>query len=83
MSIVARIRAQGGNVTRDRWGFRLTRGKLSPDAVAWIGQHKREVMRELWPLYDDWEERAAIREFCGGQDRATAEAEAYREIAQC
>jgi hypothetical protein len=29
---------------------------------------------------EEWEERAAIREFCGGQDRAEAEREAYAEV---
>ena len=83
MSIVARIEAKGGQVIRDGWGFTLKRGRLDQAAVAWIGEHKREIMRELWPDFDAWEERAAIREFDGGQDRAEAEREAYREIAQC
>lgn len=29
---------------------------------------------------DLYEERAGIREFCGGQDRATAEREAWRDV---
>lgn len=80
MSVIDRIRAHGGEVIRDGYRFKLRRGRLSDDAVAWIATHKREVMREVWPEFDDWEERAAIREFDGGQDRETAEREAYREV---
>ncbi|RMD90368.1 MAG: hypothetical protein D6811_10770 [Alphaproteobacteria bacterium] len=80
MSVIDRIRAHGGEVIRDGHRFRLRRGRLSDDAVAWIAAHKREVMREVWPDFDDWEERAAIREFDGGQEREEAEREAYREV---
>ena len=80
MSILARIRAHGGDVIRDRWSIRLRRGRLSVEAMAWVGRHRDDLMREVWPQYDDWQERAAIREFDGGQERAEAEAEAYREV---
>lgn len=83
MSIVARIRAQGGDAIRDGWTFRVKRGRLTDGDIEWIAQHKREVMRELWPDFDDWEERAAIRQFCGGQSKDVAEREAYKEIAGC
>lgn len=83
MTICARIRAQGGEVTRDRWGFRLKRGRLTDTHLAWVRERKREIMREIWPAFDDWEERAAIREFDGGQPRAEAEEAAYKEIAGC
>lgn len=80
MSILARIRAHGGEVIRDKWRIRIRRGRLSEAAVAWIASRRNELMREVWDDFDDFEERAAIREYDGGQDRATAEAEAYREI---
>lgn len=80
MSILDRIRAHGGEVIRDRWNIRLRAGRLDPKAVAWIGQHKPELMREIWPEFDDWEERAAIREFDGGLSRAEAEAAAYDDV---
>ena len=86
MSIVARIRAHGGDVIRDEWRMILRPGRLDAAALAWLRRPevKDAVHREIWPEVDDWHERAAIREFCGGQDRATAEAEAYREVmARC
>lgn len=84
-SILARIRANGSEVVRDGWTVRLKRrGKLTDEAIAWIREHRDALIREVWPEYDDWQERAAIREFDGGQDRAEAEAEAYREVmARC
>ena len=84
MSIIDRIRAHGGEVIRDKWRIRLRRGRLSDDAVKWIGENKRALMREVWPEFDDFEERAAIREFDGGQTRDQAEVAAYEEImARC
>lgn len=83
--ILDRIRAHGGDVIRDGLNLRLRRGRLPDDALAWLRESsvKRRLMREVWPEHDDWLERAAIREFDGGQDRETAEREAYREIMQC
>lgn len=85
MSIVARIRAHGGDVIRDRFTLRLRAGRLSPDALAWLRQPeiRAAVMREVWAEFDDWEERAAIMEFCGGMTRADAEQAAYRSVMQC
>lgn len=84
MAILDRIRAHGGDVIRDGYRFRLRKGQMTPDAVAWVRNHMRQVCEEVWPDFQDWEERAAIREFDGGQDRETAEREAYREIeARC
>lgn len=80
MSILDRIRANGGEVIRDGFTFRLRAGRLSSDAIAWVKEHKAEVMQEIWPEYDDFEERAAIREFDGGQSREDAEAAAYDEV---
>lgn len=80
MSILDRIRANGGEVIRDGWRINLRKGRLTPDAIAWIGKNRAELMQEVWPEYCDFEERAAIREFCGGQSRADAEAAAYREV---
>lgn len=85
MSILSRIRAHGGDVTRDGWRMTLRPGRLGPDAIAWLKRAdvKAQLHEEVWPEIGDWHERAAIREFCGGQDRETAEAEAYREVMQC
>ena len=85
-SIADRIRKNGGEVRRDKWSLRIRRGKLSDEALTWLRDpaNKRRLMREVWPEFDNWEERAAIREFDGGQDRAEAEAAAYDEVmAQC
>ncbi|KGM50648.1 hypothetical protein [Pseudooceanicola atlanticus] len=80
MSILDRIRANGGEVVRDQWRIRLRRGRLTDAAIKWIGERRDELMREVWPSYDDWLERAAIREFDGGQARHEAETAAYEEI---
>ena len=78
--ILDRIREHGGEAIRDQWRIRLRRGRLSNDAVAWITANRPRLMREVWPEYDDFEERAAIREYCGVMPRAEAEAAAYREV---
>lgn len=83
MSILDRIRAHGGEVIRDGWRISIRKGRLTADALAWIGANRATLMREVWPEYDDFEERAAIREYCGGQSRAEAEAAAYAEVMQC
>ena len=80
MAILDRIRAHGGEVIRDKWNITLRKGHLKPEALAWVKDHRADLMREVWPEFDDFEERAAIREFCGGQARAEAEAAAYREV---
>jgi hypothetical protein len=80
MSILARIRANGGDVIRDEWRFSLKRGRLSPEAVAWLKSRWSDACAEAWPLLGEWEERAAIREFDGGQSRADAERAAYAEV---
>lgn len=81
MSALERIRAHGGEVIRDQWRFTLRRGRLPSAAVLWIQANMEDVRREAWPAYDDWQERAAIREYDGGQDRAEAEADAFAEFA--
>lgn len=82
MSILDRIRANGGEVIRDGWSLRLRRGRLTDDAVAWLRKPKvkQQLMREVWPDVDDWHERAAIREFDGGQPREEADRDAYGEV---
>lgn len=80
MSIIDRIRANGGEVIRDGWMISLRKGRLTDDQVAWIARNKSALMQEVWPESDAFEERAAIREFCGGQSRDEAEAAAYREV---
>lgn len=86
MSILQRIRAKGGQVVRDGYALRITRGRLTDANLAWLQQpdNRDRLWREVWPLYDEWQERAAIREYDGGLDRADAEREAYREVcARC
>lgn len=83
MSILNRIRANGGEVVRDKWCVTLKRGRLTPEAVAWIGKNKAELMREIWPEFDEFEERAAIKEFDGNMSRSDAERDAYAEIMGC
>lgn len=83
MPIIERIRAHEGEVIRDGYQFRLRKGRLSWEAIQWLRENWRKVCAEVWPEFCEWEERAAIREFEGGQDRATAEREAYREVAGC
>lgn len=83
MSILARIRAHGGDVIRSEWRITLRKGRLSADALAWIAERRDELMREVWPEFDDWNERAAIREYCGGMTRAEAEAAAYGDVTKC
>lgn len=83
MSILAHIRAHGGEVIREGWSLALRRGRLTSGAIAWVRDHKAELMREIWPEFDEFEERAAIMEFDGGMTRADAEAAAYAEVMQC
>ncbi|AXC50044.1 hypothetical protein DRW48_10385 [Paracoccus suum] len=81
MSILARIRAHGGDLTFDQWRPTLVRGRLDDAAIAWVKHHRDAVMTEAWPAYDAWCERAAILEFDAGMTRAEAEAAAYAEVA--
>jgi len=85
MSILDRIHAQGGDIIRSEWRFTLKRGRLSPEAVAWLKSrmHWFSACCEVWPDYADWLERAAIREFDGGMSRTDAERAAYAEVARC
>jgi hypothetical protein len=85
VSILARIRAHDGEVIRDEWRLTIRRGRLTDAAMAWLREPRRKaaLLREVWPEADVWEERAAIREFDAGQDRATAEREAFREVMGC
>lgn len=81
--ILDRIRANGGEVIRDKWTIRLRRGRLSDAAMEWVKENRAALMHEVWPDFDRFEERAAIREYDGGQDRAEAERDAYEELMQC
>jgi hypothetical protein len=80
VSILARIRAHGGFVIRDKWRLTIRRGRLSNEALAWVKQHRNEVMEEIWPEFDAFEERAAIYEHEARMERAEAEAAAYRDV---
>lgn len=79
-AIIDRIRANGGDVIRDKWNITLRKGRLTPEALAWVKDHRADLTREVWPEFDDFEERAAIREFDGGMNRVDAEAAAYAEV---
>lgn len=81
--IIDRIRANGGEVIRDGWTFALRRGRLTADAIAWLQKNWPAVCAEVWPEYDDWQERAAIMEFDGGMSRDDAEAAAYGRVMGC
>lgn len=84
MSILAHIRAHGGDAEMRGWRpWIKRRGTLSTDAIEWIKANRDDLAREIWPEFDEWEERAAIREFDGGQPRAEAEEAAYREVMGC
>lgn len=78
--IIDRIRAHGAEVIRDGWRFSLRRGRLTGEALAWLRDNWTAVRAEVWPEFDAWAERAAIREFDAGEPREEAEAEAYREV---
>jgi hypothetical protein len=81
MTILARIRAHGADVMRDGWNMRLLRAsKLPAGALEWVKAHRNEVMEEIWPEFDAFEERAAIYEHEARMERAEAEAAAYREV---
>lgn len=75
--ILDRIRSKGGDVVRDGFRFSLRQGRLTPDAVAWVKANLDAVKREVWPQFDDWQERAAIMEHDGGLPREQAELAAY------
>lgn len=85
MSILARIRAHGGDVIRDEWRIELRRGRLDQAAWDWVRRPRvvAALRREVWPEADAWEERAAIREHDGGQHRPAAERAAYEDVARC
>lgn len=85
MDILERIRAHGGDIIRDEWRFTLKRGRLTPEALAWLRFGLRWFMAccEAWPCYPEWAERAAIREYDGGMSRADAERAAYAEVQRC
>jgi len=79
--VLDRIRAAGAEVRRDGWRLRIVRrGRLGEAGLRWLAENRARVMRELWPLYDEWEERAAIREFDGGQPREEANDAALKEV---
>ena len=78
-----RVNAPRGELVADDWE-RLRRHKL--DLLAALAPAPPAPEPELSPedLPADWrelyEERAAIREYCGGQCREYAEAEALKEV---
>lgn len=83
MDILQHIRAQGGEVIREGWNVALRKGRMTSEAIAWVRARKTDLMREIWPEFDEFEERAAIMEFDGGMTRADAEAAAYAGVMKC
>lgn len=83
MSILTRIRAHGGDIIRSEWRFSLKRGRLSAEALAWLRKRWLDACAEAWPAFGEWLERAAIREYDGGQERPNAEIDAYAEVTEC
>ena len=83
MSILARIRAHGGEVIRDKWRISLRKGRLTADALAWVAKRRDALMAEVWPEHDAWAERAAIVEFEAGVPREDAELAAYEGVMKC
>lgn len=81
--ILDRIRTHGGEVIRAGWNIRLRPGRLSPEALEWLRGRRNELTQEVWPEFDAWAERAAIREFDGGMSREDAERTAYDEVMKC
>jgi hypothetical protein len=47
------------------------------ESIAKIARH---IGRDTCTLLDEWDERAAIRQYEGGQDRASAERDAVTDI---
>lgn len=83
MTILERVRANGGDIIRDEWRFRLQRGRLSAEAVEWLRKNWLLACEEAWPLFGWWAERAAIREYQGGMPRHEAERAAYGDVLGC
>ena len=83
LAILERIHAHGGAVVRDQWRFSIRRGRMTDAALAWVAARAAVLFAAVWPEFDAWAERAAIREFCGGQSRAEAEVAAYAEVMGC
>lgn len=85
MSILARIRAHGGEVIRSDWRLKIRRGRLTDEALEWLRKPRvrAAVLQEVWPEAGDFEERAAIREYDGGMSRAEAEEAAFLEVMKC
>ena len=83
MALAARRRPSNGEVTRTEWRISIRRGRLDDNALAWLRDRKTDILREVWPKFDQFEERAAIMEFDAGLSRDEAEAAAYREVSGC
>lgn len=83
MRILDRIRANGGSARMNGHKLALKRGRLDESALHWIKKNRERLIQELWPEYDDFEERAAIMEYDGGLIREDAERLAYEGVKKC
>jgi len=80
VSILARIRAKGGDVTVKGGRTAIVRGNLTDADLAWLRDNRERLLAETVPSYDQWSERAAILEYDAGIPRAEAEARAWAEV---
>lgn len=78
MTPLAFIRSHGGDVVRKGHVFRLRPGRMDAATIARVQRHIEAIKSEVWPGYEDWQERAAIMEFDGGLSREDAERAAYQ-----
>jgi hypothetical protein len=83
VTVLDRIRAEGGKVVRSEWQLTLVPGRMTTASMAWVRSNKDALLREIWPEFDDWSERAAIMEYDAGLTRSEAEAAAYRRVMKC
>jgi len=72
--MIVRVTKVAGSTAGFSWNWRNFGVR-----TAWRALRYR-LMREVWPEFDDWNERAAIMEYDGGMDRAEAEAAAYDDV---
>lgn len=81
--ILDRIRANGGEVIRDKWNLRIRPGRLSPEALAWVRANTDRIKEEVWPEFDWWMRRSYDHEFVYGRPRDEAQRIAYDEVMGC
>jgi hypothetical protein len=81
--ILDRIRANGGEVIRDKWNIRIRPGRLTPEALAWLRTNADRIKEEVWPEFHWWIRQVYHHQFVLGTSRDEAERAAYAEVAGC